>query len=64
MRRHTLVNGLGRAGAGARSGWRMDNLVQQVMGPLYSLGDGKSIIQALVRTQTPLRSVCAAQLYR
>ena len=23
----------------------MDNLVQQVMGPLYSLGDGKSIIQ-------------------
>ena len=46
MRCRSLVNGLGEAGAFNRSGYRTDNLVQQVMGPPYRLECPGENIQA------------------
>ena len=60
MRCRSLVNGLGAAGAFNRSGYRTDNLVQQVVGPPYRLACLGESIQAngadtfVLRTSVPL----------
>ncbi len=60
MRCRSLVNGLSYAGADNGSGYRTDNLVQQVVGPPYRLESLGENIQAngadasVLRTPAPL----------
>ena len=56
MRCRSLVNGLGAAGAFNRSGYRTDNLVQQVVGPPYRLACLGESIQANRADTSALRA--------
>lgn len=56
MRCRSLVNGLSYAGALRRSGYRTDNLVQQVVGPPYRLEYLGENIQAVGADASVLRT--------
>ena len=68
MRCRSLVNGLSLAGANNRSGYRTDNLVQQVVGPPYRLECLGENIQAngadasALRASAPLIGALAVTL--